>query len=248
MWNGWWSALLQHCLVLCRNSRWYSGRMWVTARECVCDLSGYQFSDTWTCGVSPLHLCLLWSLLLPALGSSKLAQSWAFLSSLCATVSSLFTMRRSCKFVSRSSALLYYLSSLLWAFPGKLNPSKLLIFATFTLSIFWLQALTLANSSRRNYTTGEIVNLMSADAQQLMELTVNINLLWSAPFQIIMAVVFLWKELGSSALAGVAVLLLVIPINALIAAKVKSLKVRHLNRHGKERFNCRNAEMKGGGG
>lgn len=88
---------------------------------------------------------------------------------------------------------------------------------------------------------------MSADAQQLMELTVNINLLWSAPFQIIMAVVFLWKELGSSALAGVAVLLLVIPINALIAAKVKSLKVRHLNRHGKERFNCRNAEMKGGG-
>uniref|UniRef100_A0A8B9QNI0 Multidrug resistance-associated protein 1 n=1 Tax=Anas platyrhynchos TaxID=8839 RepID=A0A8B9QNI0_ANAPL len=85
-------------------------------------------------------------------------------------------------------------------------------------------ALTLANSSRRNYTTGEIVNLMSADAQQLMELTVNINLLWSAPFQIIVAVVFLWKELGSSALAGVAVLLLVIPINALIAAKVKSLK------------------------
>uniref|UniRef100_A0A672TVM4 ATP binding cassette subfamily C member 1 n=1 Tax=Strigops habroptila TaxID=2489341 RepID=A0A672TVM4_STRHB len=85
-------------------------------------------------------------------------------------------------------------------------------------------ALTLANSSRRNYTTGEIVNLMSADAQQLMELTVNINLLWSAPFQIIMAVIFLWKELGPSVLAGVALLLLVIPINALIAAKVKRLK------------------------
>ncbi|XP_047908890.1 multidrug resistance-associated protein 1 isoform X5 [Anser cygnoides] len=95
---------------------------------------------------------------------------------------------------------------------------------TAVVGLIYKKALTLANSSRRNYTTGEIVNLMSADVQQLMELTVNINLLWSAPFQIIMAVFFLWKELGPSALAGVAVLLLVIPINALIAAKVKSLK------------------------
>ncbi|XP_009882172.1 PREDICTED: multidrug resistance-associated protein 1-like, partial [Charadrius vociferus] len=95
---------------------------------------------------------------------------------------------------------------------------------TAVVGLLYKKALTLANSSRRNYTTGEIVNLMSADAQQLMELTVNINLLWSAPFQVIMAVIFLWKELGPSVLAGVAVLLLVIPINALIAAKVKRLK------------------------
>ncbi|XP_015735755.1 multidrug resistance-associated protein 1-like isoform X2 [Coturnix japonica] len=95
---------------------------------------------------------------------------------------------------------------------------------TAVVGLIYKKALTLSNSSRRRYTTGEMVNLMSADAQQLLELIVNINLLWSAPFQIIMAVVFLWKELGPSVLAGVAVLLLVIPINALIAAKVKCLK------------------------
>ncbi|XP_057269004.1 multidrug resistance-associated protein 1-like isoform X6 [Pezoporus wallicus] len=95
---------------------------------------------------------------------------------------------------------------------------------TAVVGLMYKKALTLANSSRRNYTTGEIVNLMSADTQQLMEMAVNLNLLWSAPFQIIMAVVFLWKELGPSVLAGVALLLLVIPINALIAAKVKRLK------------------------
>ncbi|XP_062453681.1 multidrug resistance-associated protein 1-like isoform X1 [Rhea pennata] len=95
---------------------------------------------------------------------------------------------------------------------------------TAVVGLIYKKALTLANSSRQNYTTGEIVNLMSADAQQLMELTVNLNLLWSAPFQILMAVIFLWQELGPSILAGVAVLCLVIPINALIAAKVKSLK------------------------
>uniref|UniRef100_A0A8C0IA39 Multidrug resistance-associated protein 1-like n=1 Tax=Bubo bubo TaxID=30461 RepID=A0A8C0IA39_BUBBB len=127
----------------------------------------------------------------------------------------LFTVK-SCKSVSLSSN--YCPLSFFWA----AKPIKIVDFSD--LCIFCLQALTLANSSRQNYTTGEIVNLMSADAQQLMELTVNINLLWSAPFQIIMAVIFLWKELGPSVLAGVALLLLVIPINALIAAKVKRLK------------------------
>ncbi|XP_017694853.1 PREDICTED: multidrug resistance-associated protein 1-like isoform X3 [Lepidothrix coronata] len=87
-----------------------------------------------------------------------------------------------------------------------------------------LMALTLANSSRQNYTTGQIVNLMSADAQQLLEMAVTMNQLWSVPFQIIVAVVFLWKELGPSVLAGVALLFLVIPVNVHIAAKVRRLK------------------------
>ncbi|XP_039376109.1 multidrug resistance-associated protein 1-like isoform X3 [Mauremys reevesii] len=95
---------------------------------------------------------------------------------------------------------------------------------TAAVGLLYKKALSLANSSRRKYTTGEIVNLMSADAQQLMELTVNLNLLWSAPFQILMAIVFLWQELGPSVLAGVAVLVLVIPINAFVAAKVKQLR------------------------
>uniref|UniRef100_A0A674K9H5 ATP binding cassette subfamily C member 1 n=1 Tax=Terrapene triunguis TaxID=2587831 RepID=A0A674K9H5_9SAUR len=95
---------------------------------------------------------------------------------------------------------------------------------TAAVGLIYKKALSLANSSRRKYTTGEIVNLMSADAQQLMELTVNLNLLWSAPFQILMAIVFLWQELGPSVLAGVAVLVLVIPINAFVAAKVKQLR------------------------
>uniref|UniRef100_A0A8C0IA41 Uncharacterized protein n=1 Tax=Bubo bubo TaxID=30461 RepID=A0A8C0IA41_BUBBB len=153
----------------------------------------------------PRHLRLVVSASRPKLRLSE--------PSLCCVA--LFTVK-SCKSVSLSSN--YCPLSFFWA----AKPIKIVDFSD--LCIFCLQALTLANSSRQNYTTGEIVNLMSADAQQLMELTVNINLLWSAPFQIIMAVIFLWKELGPSVLAGVALLLLVIPINALIAAKVKRLK------------------------
>ncbi|XP_023083270.1 multidrug resistance-associated protein 1-like isoform X2 [Piliocolobus tephrosceles] len=90
--------------------------------------------------------------------------------------------------------------------------------------LIYKKALLLSNVSRQKFSTGEIINLMSADAQQLMDLTANLNLLWSAPFQILMAIYLLWQELGPAVLAGVAVLVFVIPINALAATKIKKLK------------------------
>ncbi|XP_053167408.1 ATP-binding cassette sub-family C member 2-like isoform X2 [Hemicordylus capensis] len=106
----------------------------------------------------------------------------------------------------------------------RLNMLTAVKIKTAVVGLVYKKGLTLSSASRQKYTTGEIVNLMSADVQQLMEMTVNLNLLWSAPFQILLAVVFLWKELGPSVLAGVAMLLLVVPVNAIVAAKVKKLK------------------------
>uniref|UniRef100_A0A452UFP3 Multidrug resistance-associated protein 1-like n=1 Tax=Ursus maritimus TaxID=29073 RepID=A0A452UFP3_URSMA len=97
---------------------------------------------------------------------------------------------------------------------------------TAVIGLIYKKALLLSNVSRKRFSTGEVINLMSADAQQLMDLTANLNLLWSAPFQILMAVSLLWQELGPAVLAGVAVLVFVIPINALVATRVKKLKVR----------------------
>ncbi|XP_047650496.1 multidrug resistance-associated protein 1-like isoform X1 [Phacochoerus africanus] len=95
---------------------------------------------------------------------------------------------------------------------------------TAVTGLIYKKAMLLSNVSRRTFSTGEIINLMSADAQQLMELTANINLLWSAPFQILMAISLLWQELGPAVLGGMAVLVFVIPINALVATRVKKLK------------------------
>ncbi|XP_028938104.1 multidrug resistance-associated protein 1 isoform X2 [Ornithorhynchus anatinus] len=99
---------------------------------------------------------------------------------------------------------------------------------TAVIGLIYKKALNLSNFSRKKFTTGEVVNLMSADAQQLMDLAVNLNLLWSAPLQILMAILLLWQELGPSVLAGVAVLILVIPINALVATRIKKLKKSQL--------------------
>ena len=38
--------------------------------------------------------------------------------------------------------------------------------------------------AKQRSTVGEIVNLMSVDAQRFMELTTYLNMLWSAPFQV----------------------------------------------------------------
>ena len=58
------------------------------------------------------------------------------------------------------------------------------------------KSLKLSNSSRERYTVGEIVNLMSVDANRSIELSSFINLIWSAPLQIVIALIFLWIELG----------------------------------------------------
>jgi ATP-binding cassette subfamily C (CFTR/MRP) protein 1 len=54
----------------------------------------------------------------------------------------------------------------------------------------------MSNSARKESTVGEIVNLMSVDAQRFMDLTTYLNMIWSAPLQIALALYFLWNILG----------------------------------------------------
>uniref|UniRef100_H2YLY4 Multidrug resistance-associated protein 1 n=1 Tax=Ciona savignyi TaxID=51511 RepID=H2YLY4_CIOSA len=90
------------------------------------------------------------------------------------------------------------------------------------------KAMVLSNSARKESTVGEVVNLMSVDAQRFMDLMTYLNTVWSGPFQIILAMYFLWQYLGAAVLAGLGVMLLLIPINALIARKTHQLQVRQM--------------------
>uniref|UniRef100_A0A673JUE1 Multidrug resistance-associated protein 1 n=1 Tax=Sinocyclocheilus rhinocerous TaxID=307959 RepID=A0A673JUE1_9TELE len=77
---------------------------------------------------------------------------------------------------------------------------------TAIVGAVYRKALVITNAARRTSTVGEIVNLMSVDAQRFMDLITYINMIWSAPLQVILALYFLWQNLGPSVLAGVAVL------------------------------------------
>uniref|UniRef100_A0A673CN78 ATP-binding cassette, sub-family C (CFTR/MRP), member 3 n=1 Tax=Sphaeramia orbicularis TaxID=375764 RepID=A0A673CN78_9TELE len=84
---------------------------------------------------------------------------------------------------------------------------------TAVIGAIYRKALVITNAAKRASTVGEVVNLMSVDAQRFMDLTTFLNMLWSAPLQIMLALYFLWQNLGPSVLAGVAVMILLIPFN-----------------------------------
>lgn len=94
--------------------------------------------------------------------------------------------------------------------------------------IIYRKSLVITNAAKRSSTVGEVVNLMSVDAQRFQDLTTFLNMLWSAPLQICLALYFLWQTLGPSVLAGVAVMVLLLPINAFIAMKTRAFQVEQM--------------------
>uniref|UniRef100_A0A672I2C0 ATP-binding cassette, sub-family C (CFTR/MRP), member 3 n=1 Tax=Salarias fasciatus TaxID=181472 RepID=A0A672I2C0_SALFA len=99
---------------------------------------------------------------------------------------------------------------------------------TAVIGAIYRKALVITNAAKRSSTVGEVVNLMSVDAQRFMDLTTFLNMLWSAPLQIVLALYFLWQNLGPSVLAGVAVMVMLIPFNAVIAMKTRAFQVEQM--------------------
>ncbi|KAJ6217441.1 hypothetical protein RDWZM_008598 [Blomia tropicalis] len=79
------------------------------------------------------------------------------------------------------------------------------------------------------YTSGQLVNLMSIDTQRVLEYVKMINLFWICPLQIIISTVMLWSHLGYGSLAGLVVLLLLLPFNGFIGARLRMLQGRLLD-------------------
>ena len=105
--------------------------------------------------------------------------------------------------------------------------SGMRIKAALTASIF-RKALILSNEDRATKSTGDIVNLMSVDTQRLQDLTQYVQIAWSGPFQIILCLASLYNILGNSMWAGVAVMVIMIPINTQLAKVQKRLQEKQM--------------------
>ncbi|KAL5238885.1 hypothetical protein ACI65C_006295 [Semiaphis heraclei] len=99
---------------------------------------------------------------------------------------------------------------------------------TALTSAIYRKALRISNTARKTFTVGEIVNLMAVDAHRFVYLTTYLNMIWSAPFQIALAIYFLWLSLGPSVLAGLFVMIVLIPINGIVAAKARNLQIKQM--------------------
>ncbi|KAI8125132.1 Multidrug resistance-associated protein 1 [Lucilia cuprina] len=115
---------------------------------------------------------------------------------------------------------------------------------TALINAIYRKALVISNATRKESTVGEIVNLMAVDAQRFMDLTTYLNMLWSAPLQIGLALFFLWQLLGPSVLAGLAVMIILIPVNGVIANRIKTYQIRQM-KYKDERVKLMNEVLSG---
>lgn len=78
------------------------------------------------------------------------------------------------------------------------------------------------------FLVGETVNLMALDSQRIMDLAMEINGIWSSPLTIILSLYFLWGYLGVASLAGLVVMILLIPINAVLSSYMKKFQISNM--------------------
>ncbi|TRY74646.1 hypothetical protein TCAL_01629 [Tigriopus californicus] len=115
---------------------------------------------------------------------------------------------------------------------------------TSLISAIYRKSLRVSTTAKKEITTGEVVNLMSVDVQRIMEMTPYINMLWSAPLQIAGAIFFLWQQLGPSVLAGLLVMVLLVPLNGMIAAKSRTFQILQM-KHKDQRVKVMNEILQG---
>ena len=75
---------------------------------------------------------------------------------------------------------------------------------------------------------GEIVNLMSVDIQCISDFLLNLQLLWSAPLQVVIAIVSLYFSMGISIFAGVGIMFALIPLHAYLGGWTRTLQVKQM--------------------
>ena len=99
---------------------------------------------------------------------------------------------------------------------------------TALVGTIYKKALRVTQASKKDSSIGEIVNIMSVDVQKFMDLLPYLNMLWSAPLQLIISTVFLWDELKWGALVGMGVIIVTMPINFWVGKYLKTFQMQQM--------------------
>uniref|UniRef100_A0A094ZRC0 Canalicular multispecific organic anion transporter 2 n=1 Tax=Schistosoma haematobium TaxID=6185 RepID=A0A094ZRC0_SCHHA len=104
-------------------------------------------------------------------------------------------------------------------------------------SAIYRKSLRLSSEARNQYTTGELINLLSVDVNRIKELFMFSFLVWDALIEFGLSFILLWRQLGSAAIAGVGFLLLVLPLNCLLIWATQKFEIREM-KYKDKRMKC----------
>ncbi|KAF9093229.1 hypothetical protein BGX29_010035 [Mortierella sp. GBA35] len=96
------------------------------------------------------------------------------------------------------------------------------------VTAIYQKSLRLSNSARQEFTVGEIVNHMSIDAQRVQDLVSYLHVVWSGLFQIGIALYLLFDTMSWAIFAGVAIMILTIPLNARLSVFMKNFQQQQM--------------------
>ena len=99
---------------------------------------------------------------------------------------------------------------------------------TALISAIFRKSLKLSSAARQKFTSGEITNLVSVDTQRVLDNLPYMGLLWGAPYQVILAIVLLYNELGVAALIGSLGIVVLMPPNLIGGKIVESLQEKQM--------------------
>ncbi|GJP49406.1 hypothetical protein CLOM_g8620 [Closterium sp. NIES-68] len=91
--------------------------------------------------------------------------------------------------------------------------------AAITTCVF-AKVLAVSVAQRGSFEGGEVQTLMSVDADRLVNLVMSLHDLWGLPLQILVALLLLYWQVSYAFLAGLAVVLLLIPVNRWLADRI----------------------------
>ncbi|XP_046361919.2 multidrug resistance-associated protein 1-like [Haliotis rufescens] len=105
--------------------------------------------------------------------------------------------------------------------------------AAVTISAIYRKSLRMSNKAKKNSTTGEIVNLMSVDVEHLRTFIFWAWEAWAHPLRIVIALYLLYQSLGTSVIAGMAVLFLLLPVTTISTLKWKKYQAQMMEQKDK---------------
>ena len=88
----------------------------------------------------------------------------------------------------------------------------------------YAKSLVLSAGALGRKSVGEITNLMAVDSTRLQELTPYLHAVWYSFFQIAIALVLLWQQVGSASIAAITVIILTIPLTGRVSVYLKTIQ------------------------
>lgn len=95
---------------------------------------------------------------------------------------------------------------------------------TSVSTLLFSKALTISAAGRAQTSTGQVVNMMSNDTQQLQRFLQFFGFTLVAPIQIIISLVLIYQQVGNATWVGIGFMFLLVPVNGVVFSNVSKMR------------------------